>query len=451
MLNKKLILLFLLTLKFVSMSPSLKKCSHLNGCSYQTNRYLSFYNGFRTNAYVKCDLNHKSPIGFNLTEPYLPNTCDFKAHKLTVELKNSPLALDSSFSNIFYILNLSKSKSALLYIFKIKKVSLESRVEVPLNWTSGFLDLHILDSTLVYIDSNGRTIETCQDFEPFYSPWSSNFFIKSNFTFYLTLMNVAYKKPVCELIFHNALVVSIQFGYVFDSFFKTNIPIFTASCSSNVSLVSNLTYLRLYSYNIDFDSRLFNSRVFKNLKQAILKGRFRSIQTGLFTVFRRLVYIEIFYSNFENLARHQGIEWMQSLNVDLDVDLNNETNVNEYKNRITSIVFDYQPDIVLRSSYLDMFRDEDLCIYVNFPFRQLVFVDVTGSDYTHNMTCLYFWLFRFHSSIEKNGLNHFLVFEKAGFDELIESINNSSRCNFSRLFSLCRKKDFKTNSSIELR
>lgn len=417
-----------------SRSNSYSPCAFLVGCEFYFVRFPSRFST-STNTDLKC--NHR-PTKTNLASisPDNRHTCGLKSKSMSIIINNVKL-LDSSMSSTLGILAYSEAYTVRLILKRVSRINVESPAEIPQNWTN-ILTIRFFDSSLSYVDQKGGRVESCEQFDRLNS--SVQHFIKSNSTMDIDFLNTRYNnRPVCESLLKNMKIRTILFGIVYETFFKTNLPRFLTSNKSD-PINTDITSLEMFAYEIDLDTRTLNKQIFLQLAQTRLLGRFRSIQTDLFVYFRSLRNIEMLYSNFEGLSRRQGIEWIREINRDLDVDLSNETSVQEQRRRFSVIFFELKEDLVLKLSYFDnLFPDSDFCLYRAFPFKQLVFLDMVPGVFTHNFTCTFLWLHRFHHQLSR--FNWFLVVEKF-------QPNESLRCNFTQQFDLCDKKSFMRNKNV---
>ena len=83
---------------------------------------------------------------------------------------------------------------------------------------------------------------------------------------------------------------------------------------------------------------------------------------------------------FRKVNHKQGIKWIKYINHDVNVSLLG-ANVSQYSKPIRIFLnIKYESDIKIRN--WNTFPDEDFCIYVDFPFNQLVIVSI--NFYGHN-------------------------------------------------------------------
>lgn len=428
-----------------SVVSSYSVCPFLKGCEFLIETKASYFEGFFNRTSIKCKYNSKRLLRYESLALSHPTACGFDSRSLVLKFENYH-DLNSFVSNYFQMLNFSLAASAVVYLNGIRRVNIESPLEIPTNWKY-ILFVHFKDSSLKFVDNRGRVVETCADFNRLkliwhLIAWNSS---HSNSHFHFEFKNVRFKKAVCELAFKNAKIRLISLGTLFDSFFKTNLFRFTTEESelknnNNRSVNSSITSFAFYSYGIDFDSRLLNKRVFFDLDRGSFLGHFRSIGVDTLRSFSKLASLNLFYSNFEILARRQGIEWIRRINADVQVDFTTSdrtsSSIDQHKNRILIILLDEKNDVVL-DTQLETFPDTDFCIYAQYPFRQLVFVDVIFKFYFKNFTCTFFWLFQYHNMVQKYR-SFLVIYVTPDFYKQ----NSSSRCNFTQLAARCNKSNY---------
>ena len=71
-------------------------------------------------------------------------------------------------------------------------------------------------------------------------------------------------------------------------------------------------------YDVNLDWQILNLKIFSKLTILKISQRLNSIQKDLFAYFPLLVSIEIDLIGFMHVAHKQGIEWINSLNPNLD-------------------------------------------------------------------------------------------------------------------------------------
>ena len=159
--------------------------------------------------------------------------------------------------------------------------------------------------------------------------------------------------------------------------------------------------------------------------------------------------IAINHDNFETFL-HKGLAWTHQLNADIDIKLTNGMKFSKYKNRAIFIEF-YDTPSSFNEAY--MYPDEDICLYKDFPHRQLVFPSIvfaeTFKKKTIKCTCSLLWLIQHGKMYLNKNMNQYdtkaFLFYPEGFEHLsaraclkiknFETILNE--CNFTQRFERC--------------
>lgn len=411
---------------FYVVANAQQECAFLEGCTFQAFLKLNFLFSAKYQTTLECATKPK--VHFELSQQDLCFQNATISEEFTINIQNCAV-LDSSWSVPFEIFkNSSQVKSVFVYFFRVSRLNLESPVEIASSPRVSF-GLNIYNSEFTFVDNKNRLVHSCSDFESLRNlSFLATSDVQEDF-FALNFKNVKYKRPVCELLFMNTRVVSIGFGKIFESFFKTNYPRFATQTPRELN--SRVKYLDFQAYDIPFDSRILNVRIFRQIETALLSGHLRSIQNDLFLHFKKIRYISMFYSNFENLFKRQGIEWIRSINSDVHVDLRNDTSIQEQKHLVTKIYLDSGSDLLLHMTS-SIFRDRDFCVFKNYPFDQLIMLDSIPDYFRQNLTCLASWLFQYHLKIPTAGILITLYYN-------LSYHINITACNYSRYLALCKR------------
>jgi hypothetical protein len=169
-----------------------------------------------------------------------------------------------------------------------------------------------------------------------------------------------------------------------------------------------------------------------------------SIEVGLFKSLRNLRKIRIPADYFTDLIRRQGIAWIK--------DLNSNANLN-----VSSRRFGYSSGgrrkmlmalislTLLRENYLNsrfqMAYDEDLCLFKEFPFDQLIVVwfdhpQDEEAPYLKHPSCATLWLSQCYMQ--------FAAFKAVYSEADLNTLNRSdfAACDFETRLKLCKKENF---------
>ena len=167
-------------------------------------------------------------------------------------------------------------------------------------------------------------------------------------------------------------------------------------------LNSTILFLNIQMTNgIDVDSKFLNRYVFARLKSIDLFGHMNSIEPEVFKPLKELRYISIQYFDILFVIRRQGIDWIKNINSDVNVKLNNQTDVDLNQDKFFSLKL-YSNREFWASKSNHYFDEEDFCLFVDYPFHQLVFFLPHQTEdslkYRNNTpyTCTELWLYQFY-------------------------------------------------------
>ena len=152
---------------------------------------------------------------------------------------------------------------------------------------------------------------------------------------------------------------------------------------SNSMVHSVINTFKIYNSDIYLNNQLMYSPVFSKTKSLIFyASTLFGIQSDLFASFSSLKYIELELLNFDQFIR-TDVSWMKYLNVNVTVDLTNQTDVNNNRENQMLLVL---RDIIEKYE----FPDQDFCLFRNFPHQKLVFPIINSKpNLDCNCTLLY--------------------------------------------------------------
>ena len=315
----------------------------------------------------------------------------------------------------------------------------------PMQYLDGYnLNLKFLDSRLAMYE-NGVESDKCSENES--SNNGSDFF--SIFQYYssphtfISIENLSNKNKLCPMIFKNVEISSISFIYVENSFYRRNSFEFMESKQiDQKTTIYNVYFKECHMF--DFNKKILNPSVFKEVKTILFDGTINSIQVDVFKPFKNLRKLDITIVYVESMFRRIGIEWTKSLNSDINVNISNQSEISNKAGFIFDLcfqenVFKYEEKIYNR------FPIEDFCLYRDFPFEQLVLL---GTSYFHNEpTCTDLWLFQLYEPVAKAGLDGFCNIMT--YTQIVNYLKNQSlieSCRFKERLELCNKTNFMANN-----
>lgn len=337
---------------------------------------------------------------------------------------------------VFKIYNSPKNT----YFIKFKGFDIESNIEI--NNSNG---LFFQSTFSLY--KNKRLIKTCEEF----TGTKFNGFIfqpreKSGLLKFFLIKQLPSKHPVCSLFFKNARINDIEFNYIMNSFYFQRIltfcdPLFVNNTKISDDLNSTITGLTIHrTFGLDVNSKLLHPKIFANLTFINLNCLINSIEMDVFKPFKNLREIYFIINNIRTMIRKQGIAWIKAINSDINVDLKNQTDIN--RNFMFYFQIDYTFDrYFLSQKNIHFFYDEDFCLFVDFPFHQMVFFRTDSFERINILlkaipfTCTELWLFQYYNIINKS--NEFTI----------KKLNSSNftACFFQERQKLCQKSRFQTN------
>ena len=138
----------------------------------------------------------------------------------------------------------------------------------------------------------------------------------------LVLDNVNYQKVMCPIIFKNANIDVLYTDIV------TNENHLTFSgLSEGQNLNTNINSFFILKGDFYIDSTFFNEKIFKNLNQLIITdSTVYGIEEKLFSPLKNVRKIALGIHNMGDFFRNDT-KWLNSINDDLFVDLNNQTDI----------------------------------------------------------------------------------------------------------------------------
>lgn len=443
----------LISILIISSEMGQTEClEFIDGCSSSIN-LESDENGRSVNiTIINCESSSREPRKINLMA--LNESKQEDNNKLSV-LKTDGLRFFIEFNSIwdrlntifmFELLEYTMARMIEVNFNRVKRINAESPASTFSSRSFDEIEVSFMNSALVYVDNLGRAIRTCDEFERLNSTW--NHFFYSDLTtasvssFILFFENVNIGRPVCELAFKNSQITSLDLGNVYETFFKSNQMRFIEQ-NKVENLNSNIKFLIFEAFEMHLDLRMINRKVFGNLVDVTFGGLLSSIQDDLFTYFDQLTSINLNYANFERLARRQGIKWIRNINANLNVDLSNSSDVENNSASIFVILLEESRNTRLHGGFDSFSRDENFCIYVDWPFEQLVWIKLEPTSLNRNLSCLTFWLLKQYPALRN-------VTSQLGFIDDID-FNQFSKCDLSRRVALCNKSHFDHQNETKIK
>ena len=294
-----------------------------------------------------------------------------------------------------------------------------------------------------------KLLKSCQDFKETTNSTNPRSIFQL-FTNIFKRMVVLYlpetKIKICPLVFNDFQVKRFQI-HGENSLFSRRLLKFSDDRFDDLNTTIEILDVRYDNVDLDFD--FLHPSVFKSLSQISIVSRVNTIHPNLFHVLNNVTDINLVLENMRSMMHKNGIEWIKSINKDINCDLTNRSEVLLYAqlNKVKFINHDTE-DMPISSPLRHVFPDEDFCLYRDFPFNQLVVVFKKPQSLIElkqprkNMGCTYLWLTRSYET--------FLgIFIDNVTNEIFKSVLESdeyksiSKCNFEEKLKLCNKSDFK--------
>ena len=221
--------------------------------------------------------------------------------------------------------------------------------------------------------------------------WSSSFFTNTSF---LKFNSVKFPQETCPFTFQHSKIGTLD-TLCRSSFIKTNVLSFIHLPGSMGKYIdSSILQFILNMYHVRLDSSLLDEYVFKELLVLDLNGQISSIQSDLFKSFEKLKMLRIKTQNAKGILTHNN-KWIQSLNSDVQVDLNNRLDMRNNMNRLFFlIIFQTYSNV----TYYD-FPDEDFCFFNDFPHQKLI-VPFLRPTFKSSCSCTELFLIKHSFNLE---------------------------------------------------
>ena len=423
-------------------------------------RYNYNEKGLKEKPMILCDIkNDDENSSFRFKDSNMDNyynKTEYVILKWQSIISSSILDERFNFSNAVRYLNLFSSQEVNLKLWGIKGFDVNFIDDSYSNRKEQF-EVELSNCKLdFYHHRKKNRINSCRDLiDTNITRIRSLFQIDSstNGSIHIHLRNVEFKFNLCPLVFQNTNIRTLLLNDLLDTFYKRNV--FSLSNETLPKLNSTIISLELHNlHSINLDSNLLNPSVFKKLTTiSILSGSLNSIDQEIFKHLNSLQSIYLSSIVFRKINHKQGINWIKQINFDVNVNLSGK-----------AIDFKLAKYICLLKSFTNpncrvtkTFPEEDFCIYIGFPFNQLVIIYEVNllTFYTENefyfkiikkeYTCTYLWLIKHYEYYS----DYYFNINKERDVNIIEILNSTafksiSNCNFEERISRCNKSKYQT-------
>ena len=127
-----------------------------------------------------------------------------------------------------------------------------------------------------------------------------------------------------------------------------------------------------------------------------IHGISETIEKDVLAHFRKLKIVQIHLENFKNFF-HKGIKWINSMNKDLNIDMDNDDEFRRNQHRIITLVLTDEASS-LQSAYT--YPDSDFCIFKDFPHSQLIAPVISVAHRDMECSCPLIWLHKTYPSFK---------------------------------------------------
>lgn len=431
---------------------STKMCRLRNGCRFYVEKYDQTFLTSQK-SYILCDLkkNQQAELVSNLTNISLNSQCGKKFQK---ESKYIYEDINLIFENgryehswltlmLFEMMQATRSiENIEMFFSKIRDgFNVKSPIKFP-NYSDLKIENFYFENSLFnLIDDNGRRVRTCEEFDQvFNSSFTHIVSVKRRQNLIqlkilgLTYTNMKFgAEPVCERFFRNMGIMILKISGLIDSFYKTNLLRFEKHKSQSVELNSTIHFLYVETYDIDLDSRLLNPRIFSKLGTLTILKQPRTIRADDLKLLKKLKSIQIETYLFVSFLSRQGLDWIAALNQDVSVDLNNDTDIIENFHKAAYVSFTDIVRFQLDKDF-ELLQNEDFCLINDFPFRQMIIINMFEDHLNKTKSCTALWLF----------INSKRLYPPDNYYNSIYVSNPLlDKCDFEKRIQLCNKTKFR--------
>ncbi|CAF1056844.1 unnamed protein product [Brachionus calyciflorus] len=279
---------------------------------------------------------------------------------------------------------------------------------------------------MTFVDSSLALYNSKKALPDFCSTNSNNFISIEEISF---IQRIKYTK-ISPTLFENIELNTLKFNQFVNTFYLKNfINFFNEKVNSKIK---NLILME--NENLALDSNIFHRDLFYFTEAIELNGNIKSIQRNLFENMTNLKSITLTYYYKFNLFYH-GIEWIKSINKDLDIEQNR---INQ--SRLVKIqIFTFSDS--RNDPKLKLFPDEDFCLYSDFPFNQMTMLNIQNR-LKSNESCTLNYI-----TLNNAKLEIFLKDPSASYhNNCLPKEEQISKCNFDKMRKNCDfKKTYKSN------
>lgn len=426
-----------------------------NSCYFPDRCELIDFKEWHYQSYLVCKSLYSKfdETRFNNKSKYTCERYFRKSDLLTLivypESKNS--ILDNSFESykIFdHTRGLSEYFSYKLILFDLKGFHVNLALDLKLtSWNRLEIEFRNVDFDIY----NDTLFQSCDEYEKDWTPTARKFLFKNFAPLYiLDFYNSRFKTPICPLLFRDTTFYQLQINDLIKSYYKTNVVQFLnySSLYKPVNFTNSYFILSNF-YGLDIDSKILNDKLFVLTSDFVFDGAINSIQSDIFRPFKSMKRLKFNPVYLSSLVKRRGIEWIKSINHGLRVNLSDNRSINQSIHLIKDIQFEIS---AANSFYYDpnshFFYDQDFCLMIDFPFEQLVVIDLylKFGQFKRDLSCTTLWLLQFYPVYFK----FIPPYKQYNYKDTLNMLENSEsvikKCDFDRRIKLCDKSKYRTSN-----
>ena len=401
---------------------------------------------------IKCLLTSGSQIRFNRSS-YPNKSCITNAKELIIRpkaegmLKLSKRMLDLKDLNKF-VKAFDASFQLVFQFFKGFGLNLYDESEMTSPYESGVLNFHSCVFDFYLGDTKMNSCKDLIEATNSTNPRSILQLLTNIYKGDIRIQASETKSRICPLAFKD---VNVSRLWVFgeNTFFTRSVLSFQSDLFENLN--STITSVLININNVELDFDLLHPSVFKELVSVFIFGKVKKIHPDLFTILSDVSNIYLKLEYLRSFMHSNGIEWIKSMNKNIRCDLTNRSQILEYMgtNKIKLIHHDCGNNAI-SPPLIDVFPDEDFCLYKDFPIDQLVIIYKTpetlyeflrsGNDFG----CTYLWITRSYKDLVNviPDYTELYIIMKALLNS--NDYKSISRCNFEERLKLCNRSTFES-------
>jgi hypothetical protein len=241
---------------------------------------------------------------------------------------------------------------------------------------------------------------------------------------------IQYSENTCNYLFMNAFISTLTFTGIKNSIIENNqlgfIDLYNGS--TIVELNCNIESVVFEVYRVNIGKKLLNRQLFEKTKQINIKGVINKIDSDL-DIFDWLPNLTILVFELKNTDEFVDLNrnWLSKYVNE------SENRFNDFENEKNFIKIMWNKDVKSNNGLLSM-KDEDFCLFSNYPVNKTIFHVMEDINEEANCTCTMAYLIQNYYFTEKTK-SHLKYY----FDSNI-CTKNLKRNKFWKLVKKCKFK-----------